>query len=89
MYLWILDVSHEADMDEAGDGLLQTLQAHNEGMGHTFGYWMSATKQTWMKLVMACSRLSRPTIKGSPCTARSNRTRLNSFLILTEKPGNR
>jgi hypothetical protein len=32
MYLWILDVSHKAYMDEAGDGLLQALQAHNEGL---------------------------------------------------------
>jgi hypothetical protein len=32
MYLWILDVSHKADMDEARDGLLKALQAHNEGL---------------------------------------------------------
>ncbi len=32
MYLWKVQVSHKADMDEAGDGLLQALQAHNKGL---------------------------------------------------------
>ncbi len=32
MYLWKVQVSHKADMDEAGDGLLQALQTHNKGL---------------------------------------------------------
>ncbi len=31
-YLWILDVSHKADMEEAGDCLLEALQANNKGL---------------------------------------------------------